>query len=214
MKRSPTLDRLSARYGNKTTIAAVDGLSPLYLGIDPGLSGAVVFLTEDDVVESYTTPVLVGDTRKKTRKREVDGVVVSQTYDSKSKGFDIPAMRDLLSARQPRIKFAVLELVGAVGKMRGVTQSPKSMFGFGEGFGMWQAILVCLNIPYRLVRPQEWQKAILKGTAQDKLASIKYAQSRYPDANLLASPRCRVPSDGITDAICIADFARREHRGR
>jgi hypothetical protein len=84
-----------------------------------------------------------------------------------------------------------------------------SIFRFGEGYGMWQGALAALGIPYQAVLPQAWKKVVFPGTARDKAASILFAQRRFPSVSLLASPRSKVPHDGIADALALAEFARR-----
>lgn len=57
---------------------------------------------------------------------------------------------------------AVVELVGGyIGK----AQPASSAFVFGEGYGKIQGVLAALEIPFDLVRPQAWQKALSLGTS-------------------------------------------------
>ncbi|MGB7996548.1 hypothetical protein [Photobacterium halotolerans] len=104
--------------------------------------------------------------------------------------------------KQHRPDMVVVEKVAAR-PGQGVT----SMFTFGTGYGVVQGVLDSLAIPYRLITPQMWKKAILAGTTRDKEAAIGYVANRYPDLEL-TPPRCRVPHDGIADAACMAEFAR------
>ena len=50
-----------------------------------------------------------------------------------------------------------MEEVG--GYINGVGTGP-AMFNFGRGFGQIEGMLTCLGIPFELVRPQKWQKAL------------------------------------------------------
>ena len=47
-----------------------------------------------------------------------------------------------------------------VGGFAGVGQPGSAMFNFGRGFGNLEGILITLGIPFELVRPQKWQKAL------------------------------------------------------
>lgn len=76
-----------------------------------------------------------------------------------------------------------------------------------RNFGNLEGILRGLGIPHQVVKAQLWKGHILKGTAKDKPAAISYVQARYPSVSLLPTPRSRKPSDGIADAICIAEYA-------
>lgn len=81
----------------------------------------------------------------------------------------------------------------------------QSSFVFGANYGGWQATLELLKLPYQLVRPQAWQKAIL-GTfpkGESKARALAYAQRLHPDLGL------KKKDSGISDAICMAHYGRR-----
>ena len=52
--------------------------------------------------------------------------------------------------------------------------------------------------------PQKWKAAILADTAKDKKAAVEFVARRFPDVELLATPRSRVPRDGMAEACCLA----------
>ena len=55
------------------------------------------------------------------------------------------------------------------------------------------------------VTPKQWMaRHGLKKSGKGNKPSIKYIQQRFPDLDITKSERCRVPHNGITDAICIA----------
>ena len=163
-----------------------DDRRPATLGIDPGLDGAVAWIWHD------RAEALVAPTRPagKSGKRRFDG----------------PAMVALLKAHP--IDLAVIEAVSAA-PMAGRVQGTTSMFGFGRGLGLWEGILAALSIPHLSVAPQVWKRAILAGTARDKPASIAFARALFPGVSLLPTPRCRVPHDGLAEALCLAEYGRR-----
>ena len=97
---------------------------------------------------------------------------------------------------------AAVEDVHAMPK-QGVT----SMFNFGVGFGFIQGVLSAFGIPFELVRPQKWKKEF---SISDKNESIAVCQRLFPDMSLLPSERCRVPSDGMAEALLMAEYARRK----
>ena len=104
---------------------------------------------------------------------------------------------------------AAVEKVGAMPK-----QGVVSTFTFGKGYGKVLACLEMLGIPYVLVTPQAWKKTVLEGLnwKGNKKASIEYCQRRYPQLDLLATPRSKVAHDGMADALCIAEYVRRTER--
>jgi crossover junction endodeoxyribonuclease RuvC len=152
------------------------------LGVDPGLGGGIAILLPDDTVTLYPVPVL----KAGTSKRE----------------YDVPAMMAILSQHQ--VALAIIESVAAR-----PGQGVSSMFKFGLGLGLWQGLLSGLGIPFHLVRPQDWKKAILCGTKKDKVAAIMYAQRRWPTASLLRSPRSKFLDHGLAEAACLAEWGRR-----
>jgi hypothetical protein len=46
---------------------------------------------------------------------------------------------------------------------------------------------------------------VLAGTTKDKDAAIAYCRRAFPDVALVL-PRCRVPHDGIADAVWVKKF--------
>lgn len=95
-----------------------------------------------------------------------------------------------------------LEHVGAMPK-QGVT----SMFNFGVSFGFIQGVLSAFGIPFELIRPQKWKKEF---SISDKNESIAVCQRLFPNVSLLPTERCRVPSDGMAEALLMAEYARRK----
>jgi crossover junction endodeoxyribonuclease RuvC len=95
-----------------------------------------------------------------------------------------------------------LEHVGAMPN-QGVT----SMFNFGAGFGFIQGVLSAYHIPFELVRPQKWKKEF---SISDKNESIAVCQRLFPNLSLLPTERSRVPSDGMAEALLMAEYARRK----
>jgi crossover junction endodeoxyribonuclease RuvC len=93
-------------------------------------------------------------------------------------------------------------------------QGVTSMFSFGEGYGGLKGVCATLGLPYNLVTPQAWKKKVLAGTSKDKEAAVDFCRRRYPQVNLLATERSRVPHDGMADALCIATYGWMLETGR
>lgn len=85
-------------------------------------------------------------------------------------------------------------------------QGVTSMFSFGENFGFIQGLLTAYAIPYELVRPQKWKKEF---SVTDKNSAIACCSRLFPDASLMATPLSKKPSDGIAEALLMAEYAKR-----
>ena len=96
-----------------------------------------------------------------------------------------------------------LEKVGAM-PGQGVT----SMFNFGVSYGYIKGVLEANGIPYQEIPPQRWKKEF--GLNSDKAASVDVCRKLFPDVNLLATPRCKKPHDGMAEALLMAEYARRK----
>ena len=162
---------------------AFDG--PCFLGIDPGLKGGIAVVADR---QEWACPA--------PTTRDAGGKVQ----------FDRERM--VATLRAFPITFAAIELVDAA-PMRGQRQGTTSMFRFGSGFGLWLGILEAIGIPYVEVGPKVWKKAVLKGMGRDKTAAIEYVR-RFRTGVSLRPPRSRVDHDGIADATCLAEYAKRE----
>ena len=87
-------------------------------------------------------------------------------------------------------------------------QGVVSMFNFGHNLGVIEGLLRGYGIPYQLVPPQTWKKEF--SLSSDKNKSIEVCQKLFPKVSLLATERSRKPSDGIAEAVLIAEYARRK----
>lgn len=95
-----------------------------------------------------------------------------------------------------------LEHVGPMPK-----QGVSSTFLFGREFGFIQGVLRAYNIPFELVRPQKWKKEF--SVTADKNTSIEVCKRLFPAVSLLPTERCRKESDGMAEALLMAEYARR-----
>jgi len=158
------------------------------VGIDPGKSGALVLLSAaGKIIEKCKTPVI-----KSSKGREE---------------YDIPWIRTILERfiRADEIH-AILEK-GQPMPLSGTL----AQFQRGFSFGLYQGLLVGSGIPYTVVAPRTWQKAMFEGVnAKDtKAASILVAKRLWPQEDWRRSERARIDDDGFTDAALLAEFGRR-----
>ncbi len=155
----------------------------LSLGIDPGLRGGIAALDPlGQVVGAWPMPVAGG---------EVHAAGLADLLRS---------LRCLDSLQD--IGRVCLEKVAAMPK-----QGVSSTFCFGTGWGMVRGVCAALGIPVVLVPPTVWKKRVLLGLPHDKAGAVQFCTSRWPTTDLVL-PGCRVPHDGIADALCLAAYAR------
>ena len=101
---------------------------------------------------------------------------------------------------------SIVACVEKVGAMPG--QGVTSMFNFGKAAGFIEGVLAGLGIPYQLVTPQRWKKEFTLHNSKQQ--SVEVCRKLFPDVDLLPTPRSRVPSDGMAEALLMAEYARRK----
>lgn len=154
-----------------------------YLGIDPGLSGALAFYSPaGNDLSIFDMP---------THEIKVNGKLKRQ--------LDLHSLGSIIDQMAPRLVVALIEDVHAMPK-QGVTSS----FNFGFNSGCAQMAVVGCNVPLRLVTPQKWKKEM--GLSSDKDASRREASRVLPKhANLWPL----VKHDGRAEAGLLAYYASR-----
>lgn len=98
---------------------------------------------------------------------------------------------------------ACVEKVGAM-PGQGVT----SMFSFGKSAGFIEGVLQSYGIPYQLITPQRWKKEFSLGHSKED--SITVCKRLFPSVKLLPTDRCKKESDGMAEALLMAEYARRK----
>ena len=116
--------------------------------------------------------------------------------------FHESAYPTILKAASGPSSVCCLEKVGA---MPG--QGVVSMFNFGHNLGYIEGLLQAFDIPYQLVPPQTWKKEFC--VTSDKNTSIEVCRKLFPHVCLLPTAKSRKPSDGMAEAMLLAEYARR-----
>lgn len=156
----------------------------LKVGIDPGLHGGLAALGADGQVHALTVMPTAGG--------EINP------------GELVTWLENLRSFGDNDLGGVYLEKVGAMPK-----QGVSSTFKFGCGWGMVRGVCAALGVPVVLVTPQCWKGEVLAGLPHDKDGAIRFCASRWPTAGLVPKG-CRVPHDGLADALCLAEYGRRQ----
>lgn len=154
------------------------------LGIDPGLSGAVSVMTSSgEFVEVFDIPVMQTGGKQSFVKNTVNAAALfTKLQLVRSGGAGLVAYVETISA-MPK-------------------QGVASMFSMGHTLGAITSVLACLQIPYIMVRPQEWKKAtgLLK---TDKNQSRAVAVQRFPTATPWLE---RVKDHNRAESLLIAHY--------
>ena len=158
----------------------------VFIGVDPGKDGAIALL-DGERARALLCPAPVDDARNL---------------------IDPGPVLEFLAGAE--VTAACVEEVGAMPGNGGC-----SMFSFGLNCGAWDMLCRMQGWSVSYVRPRAWMREILseetRGDGKDK-PSVGYVRRQYPELDL-APGRRRVPQDGITDAVCIAEYARAKWEG-
>lgn len=164
-------------------------MDKVFIGIDPGLSGAIAVITP----EAYTThdiPVLIVK-KGKSEKRKYNVAEIARMLRT-----------IMLSASATGRAIDVwLEDVHAM-PGQGVT----SMFSMGRGLGMYEGVITTLGLRLNYISPVTWKKKVMAGQGKEKDAAAYKAQQLFPDA-VLTTPRGRL-LDGRAEALLIAYYGK------
>lgn len=183
----------------------------IFIGIDPGVSGAVAALDDAGrVISLQDTPTIQERVGKHTRTTYADGSMAAllegiiRSGTSWPKSWALPCCPDCGAIDRDQIASQALVTIENVHAMpkQGVT----SCFSFGAGYGVWRGIIAALGLPYNRVEPTVWKKAL--GLPKAKGAAVSKALKLFPRAELGHSYRGRmIYSDGRAEALLIAHYA-------
>jgi len=125
------------------------------IGIDPGLSGAIVIMEMNVPIEWHRMPTMKTGSANRVNAPALAAIIKPYLY------FDKPL-------------HAYVELVSS---MPG--QGVASMFSFGHSAGVIQGVLGAFEIPVTMVTPSQWKKRATL-VNQDKDASRTLAIQMWP----------------------------------
>lgn len=164
------------------------------MGIDLGLTGAVVALDRDGV------PCFV----ERAPVIRVAGRII--TYD-----FD--AMRDVFE-RLSELGGMNITMESAI-RINRSGSADTGTTALRQCRRLWLAALTATRLGAVVdhVSPARWQASMLRGLPQrsTKARSIAYVRRRWPNQIDLMPGRCRTPHDGIADAACLAAYGLAVH---
>jgi hypothetical protein len=170
------------------------------IGIDPGKQGAIVTVDEAGCITKQVMPVI-------------------------GKVLDLHKLKEIMLgiARQEQCHAYIEDVHAIYGASAGST------FSFGFGCAAVQMGCVAFDIPMTLVQPKRWQSLMyvgvpeirrpsitiktgkragqkMKGKKDTKKMSLVAVQRLFPGLDLRRNDQCKIPHDGIVDALLIAAY--------
>lgn len=158
-----------------------------WMGIDPGLKGGIAVIYSNRKPQAIPLPLKDG---------KLDLVKISQEIDRMLE-------YDLEFGYRPTLVY-----VEDVHAMPG--QGVTSMFNFGFGVGALHGILAAKDLDVGRVNPIRWKNRVLQNKTRDKTVAIAYCKDHFPEVHLIPAGS-RKDHDGMADALCIAEYARKFH---
>jgi Holliday junction resolvasome RuvABC endonuclease subunit len=148
----------------------------MYLGIDPGaVSGAWGLINHhSDYVASGTIP-------------HEDGRILAKQFKD-----------DLRQAIGNNDFMVVIEDVHSMPK-----QGVSSTFKFGRAVGAIQAVTELMNVPWFIINPKSWKKAM--GVTSEKETSLIKARELWKTAPLKLKK-----NHGVAESLLLAEWLRRQ----
>jgi hypothetical protein len=167
-----------------------------FVGIDPGINGSVAVSLPDGCIKTFIMPTITKKLKDK-RKKVIDHVGLRDFFKS-------------LKTNHEQF-YVVVEKQQAMSK-QGVKQGVSAMVTLGIGYGALLQVLTDFEIPFEVVRAQEWQKEFGIANGDTKVQALEVCQGLFPNLNLLATKKSRVPHKGIVDAVLIMQYGIRKHK--
>lgn len=175
-----------------------------YIGIDPGLTGAVAVIRGNEIkfMDAPVMQVRVG----KSLKNELDPRGCTRLLHS-CIGYAECTLDFFVTIEKvaPMPSFS-RNKEGEVEERR--SMGATSAFNFGMGFGIWIGVCAAIGLPYELVHPQSWKRRIMPGMAGGKDAGRVVALRLYPHAEDHLS---RKKDHGRADALLLARYGQLTH---
>lgn len=164
----------------------------VWVGIDPGLAGAVGAVYGNRQAEAFSTPTInVKGGKSKGGKNHPDAAGMANL------------LRPFLKMHRAGWDVLVTLEESSPNPQDGKVGHHKC----GIGYGLWLGIIAALRLPYQTVRPSVWRPAMV-GAKTDKNMSRKVCQQLFPR---LALPL--VKDADKAEAVMIAEWGRRQDLG-
>lgn len=171
----------------------------IYIGIDPGLGGAVAFLGPRGIHIDDAPAIEIAAGRRRTSAPVV--LALLSLYDRTE-------IMALCNPDDSIEQHAVIEdVVGQAFGRQGTTAGQV----MGHSVGVWEGVLVAAGISLRRVTPSAWKRSAPGGSllGADKAASRQRVAELFP---AVAGRVARVRDDGRAEALLLAAWLREQMR--
>lgn len=164
------------------------------MGIDPGLDGAVVAIDNNYQLLGCMDTVFI-QAKKRLYATAVMGDMLRE-----------------LTTGTPKSKLVKIWLEKAASRPN---EGVSSAFKNGQGFGLWEGILVGLGVTYDIVSPNSWAKLMLRDVpvGEPKARSMSKCQRLFPSIELKKPRGRKLTLDGRSDAALIAYYGMMQMHG-
>ena len=154
----------------------------IIVGIDPGISGALCFFSNGNVIDVIDMPTMA---EGKKNKKQVNGRQI---------------FNEILNIKNTFAGHKINVVVEQVSAMPG--QGVTSMFNFGQSFGVIKGICSAMELPIFYVRPAKWKKYFNLINAEKDASRTKVIEM-FPEISQKLS---RKKDNNKADAILIAKY--------
>ena len=154
----------------------------IIVGIDPGISGALCFFSNGNVINVIDMPTMA---EGKKNKKQVNGRQI---------------FNEILNIKNTFAGHKINVVVEQVSAMPG--QGVTSMFNFGQSFGVIKGICSAMELPIFYVRPAKWKKYFNLINAEKDASRTKVIEM-FPKISQKLSKK---KDNNKADAILIAKY--------
>jgi hypothetical protein len=160
----------------------------IIIGIDNGISGGLVAISAHHGLIIATTAM---PSRKHRTRNEVDIQAVHRWISGITDG-------------QPGRAAYIIEEPNN-------SRNASTAYSVAGSFHALRGYLEAYHADARRITPQSWQKAMMGKVPAGETKAFALAKAReiWPEESWLASPRRKVPHEGIVDAALIAEYGRK-----
>ncbi len=170
----------------------------IYIGIDNGLHGAIATIYESGEADVFAMPTV--------RRKEIDFDAVADHIRLLDSRNVCVAIEDVTASMRPDGTFDQKT------KTPNYRYTPaKTLVKLCGRKDKVEGMLIMRRIRRNVVPVKKWQAFFnLKRINKDvKAASIILAKRLFPSVSLLPTERCAKDSDGMSDALLLAEYERR-----
>lgn len=164
-----------------------------YIGIDPGLSGAIAIII----------PTSLGHV----------GIIYTLSMPLINREIDVNAIHCWLNKwlHLDDEYFGGMPTIAHIEKTWNVSKGGIAVARLNKSAGIMIGMLRTLDIPTYEVAPVTWKKEVLGNYRAKKQDAIEFCQKNFPEISLLRKDTSEFPDHNIAEAICLAEYGRRKH---